>query len=118
MSNRLDSARCRPERVTAMSERRVQPRRRVLKAGKILFANNSCTLDCTIRNISEQGAMLQIGHSVTVPDQFELYEPGRLTLHVARVVRRTGDTVGVVLSQTRSIAESTDPRLRRLKIMT
>jgi hypothetical protein len=101
-----------------MSEKRGQPRRRVLRAGKILFANNACTLDCTIRNVSDGGAMLLIGHSVTVPDQFELYEPGRFTLHEARVVRRTGDTVGLALSQTRSIADSTDARMRRLKIMT
>jgi hypothetical protein len=104
--------------VGVVSERRAQQRRRVLKAGRILFANNACTLDCTIRSISDHGAMLQIGHSVTVPDQFELYEPGRFTLHEARVVRRTSDAIGVALSQTRSIAESADPRMRRLKIMT
>jgi hypothetical protein len=58
-----------------MDENRTRLRRRVLKAGKILFAHGTCTLDCTIKNISEHGAMLQIDNSVSVPDEFQLYEP-------------------------------------------
>lgn len=101
-----------------MDEKRAQQRRRVLKAGKILFANGACTLDCTIKNITAQGAMLQVEHSVSVPDQFQLYEPSRLMLHEARVVRRASHIIGVAITESRSIAESTDPRMRRLKMMT
>jgi hypothetical protein len=100
-----------------MGEMRLQQRRRVLKAGKILFANGACTLDCTIRNITDEGAMLQVEHSVSVPDSFQLYEPGRQMLHEARVVRRASHLIGVALTESRSIAESVDPRIRRLKMM-
>ena len=100
-----------------MDEKRLRQRRRVLKAGKILFANGACTLDCTIKNITEQGAMLQVEHSVSVPDHFQLYEPSRLLLHEAQVVRRASHMIGVTITATRNIAESVDPRIKRLKMM-
>ena len=100
-----------------MSEKRAHQRRRVLKAGKILFANGACTLDCTIKNITEGGAMLQVGHSVGVPDDFQLYEPGRLMLHEARVVRRAGNIIGVAITASKDISESVDPRFKRLRTM-
>jgi hypothetical protein len=99
------------------TENRSQQRRRVLKAGKILFAHGACMLDCTIKNISEHGAMLQIESSVSVPDQFQLYEPSRLLLHEVRVVRRASRLLGIAITSTRDIAESVDPRLRRLRLM-
>ena len=98
-------------------ENRTRLRRRVLKAGKILFAHGTCTLDCTIKNISEHGAMLQIENAVSVPDEFQLYKPTGLLLHEVRVIRRASRLVGVAITATRNIAESVDPRLKRLRIM-
>ena len=100
-----------------MDENRTRLRRRVLKTGKILFAHGACTLDCTIKNISEHGAMLQIDNSVSVPDEFQLYEPTGLLLHEVRVVRRASRLIGVAITATRNIAESVDPRIKRLRIM-
>ena len=100
-----------------MDENRTQQRRRVLKAGKILFANGACTLDCSIKNISEHGAMLQIENSVSVPDEFQLYEPSGLLLHEVRVVRRASRFIGVAITATRNIAESVDPRVKRLRMI-
>ena len=74
-------------------------------------------LDCTIKNISDKGAMLQIENSINVPDEFRLYEPSGLLLHEVRVVRRGNRVIGVTITATRSIAESVDPRLRRLRTM-
>jgi len=100
-----------------VDENRTRLRRRVLKAGKILFAHGTCTLDCTIKNISEHGAMLQIENSVSVPDEFQLYEPTGLLLHDVRVVRRASRLIGVAITATRNVAESVDPRVKRLRIM-
>ena len=50
-----------------MVDNRVELRRRILKTGKILFAQGTRMLDCTIRNISAKGAMLQIPNSIDVP---------------------------------------------------
>lgn len=74
-------------------------------------------LDCSIKNISEHGAMLQIENSVNVPDEFQLYEPSGLLLHEVRVVRRTNRFIGIAITATRNIAESVDPRFKRLRMM-
>jgi hypothetical protein len=100
-----------------MVDNRVELRRRVLRTGKILFAHGACTLDCTIKNISEKGAKLQIENSVNVPNEFQLYEPSGMLLHEVRVVRRGSRVIGVAITATRSIAESVDPRVRRLRMM-
>jgi hypothetical protein len=99
------------------AEKRQQSRRRTLKGGKILFGNGACALDCTIRNMSDRGAMLQVAHAMSVPDAFQLYEPSRLMLHEARVVRRAKQIIGVTITASKDIADSTDPRMRRLKMM-
>ena len=100
-----------------MDENRTRLRRRVLKAGKIMFARGTCTVDCTIKNISEHGAMLQVENSVSLPDEFQLYEPTGLLLHEVRVVRRASRLIGVAITATRNVAESMDPRVKRLRIM-
>lgn len=99
------------------AEKRQKPRRRVLKTGKILFASGACAIDCTIKNISDRGALLHVGHAMSVPEQFQLYEPSRLLLHEARVVRRAKQVIGVTITATASIADSPDPRMKRLKVM-
>ena len=106
-----------PDMVVAVEEKRVQSRRRVLKSEKIVFAHGTCLLDCTIRNISEKGAMLQIDNSVSVPDEFQLYRPSGMFLHDVRVVGRANGFIGVAITATRNIAESVYPRLRRLRLM-
>ena len=100
-----------------MSDNRVQPRRRVLKSGKILFAQGACMFDCIIKNISDKGAMLQIENSINVPNEFQLYEPSSRFLHDVRVVRRDNRVIGIVIAATRSIVESVDPRMKRLRMM-
>jgi hypothetical protein len=46
------------------------PRRRVLKAGSITFGGG--TIDCTVRNVSETGAALEIASPLYIPDRFTL----------------------------------------------
>ena len=65
----------------------------------------------------EHGAMLQIENSVSVPDEFQLYEPSGLLLHEVRVVRRASRFIGVAITATRNIAESVDPRVKRLRMI-
>jgi hypothetical protein len=45
-------------------------RRRVLKAGSITFGGG--TIDCTVRNVSETGAALEIASPLYIPDRFTL----------------------------------------------
>lgn len=46
--------------------------RRVLKAGIIHFNNRASTMDCTVRAISSEGAMLDISSSYGLPENFNL----------------------------------------------
>ena len=55
-----------------MSERRRRPRHRTLKAGRIVFNHRFSVISCTVRNISETGACLQVASSVGIPDHFDL----------------------------------------------
>ncbi|RAZ84173.1 sensor domain-containing diguanylate cyclase [Mesorhizobium hawassense] len=48
------------------------PRRRVLKAGRILFNNRMSSIDCTVRTLGEDGAGLDVTSAVGVPETFSL----------------------------------------------
>ena len=54
-----------------MSEKRTAPRHRVLKRGMLAFPSGG-GLDCTVCNISESGARLDIANPVGVPEAFTL----------------------------------------------
>jgi hypothetical protein len=55
-----------------MEEHRRTPRNRTLKAGKIILKLHSSVVDCTIRNLSEGGALLLVPSLVGIPECFEL----------------------------------------------
>lgn len=58
-----------------MNERRKEPRHRVLKAGKIIFNHGNSVIDCTIRDLSDKGAALQIASPGGFPKTFDLLIP-------------------------------------------
>jgi hypothetical protein len=55
-----------------VSERRTGRRTRALKGAKILFNGGRSTMDCQIRNLSDQGAKLSMASTISVPDQFTI----------------------------------------------
>ncbi|SHH60344.1 PilZ domain-containing protein [Bradyrhizobium erythrophlei] len=54
-----------------MIEKRAAPRHRVLKRGSLAFSDGG-GLDCTVRNISQTGARIDIASPVGVPEVFTL----------------------------------------------
>jgi hypothetical protein len=62
-------------RTTAMNEsmieKRTAPRHRVLKRGTLAFVDGG-GVDCTVRNISSNGARLDIANPVGLPSSFKL----------------------------------------------
>ena len=78
-----------------MDNKRNDPRQRVLKSAKIVFAGGDFTVDCTLRNLSQTGAQLQVPTSVTIPDRFTLINTQAGTRHEAAVQWRKGDRIGV-----------------------
>ena len=53
-----------------MYERRTQPRQRVFKAGTIEF--DGATVACTIRNISQIGAGIEVASPIGIPHEITL----------------------------------------------
>ena len=75
-------------------EGRAAPRHRTLKGGKIVINDGFSTFACTVRNLSETGALLKVPSVVGIPDSFQLHrEDG--TKYNCTVARRTGTELGV-----------------------
>ena len=75
-----------------MEQLRKIPRRRLLKAGTIALTGGGA-IDCTVRNISETGAALEVISPIGIPDKFALVIEAK-TLQ-CQVVRRTAGRIGV-----------------------
>jgi PilZ domain len=54
------------------NERRRSQRHRTLKAGKIILSHGTSVIDCTIRNLSPEGASIAVDNAATLPAEFDL----------------------------------------------
>ena len=77
-----------------MEERRKDTRRRTLKAGKIMIDGKSI-IDCTVRNLTDTGASLEVGSPVGIPDTFQLSISVDNLTHKCRVTWRQERRIGV-----------------------
>ncbi len=82
-----------PEPLQVLDNHRVAPRQRVLKAGTIEF--NGGVIDCTVRNISDTGAQIEVASQVGIPDNFWLVISGSQTPRHCRVAWRNDKKLGV-----------------------
>lgn len=55
----------------SMGERRASSRQRRLHGGKIVFNNNTSSIDCVVRDLSPTGARLEVASPIGIPDWFE-----------------------------------------------
>jgi hypothetical protein len=67
-----------PRSRTLDNDRRISPRLQVQEKGKILFIDQPCFVECIIRNISEDGALLSLIVSVPLPRVVLLWDTGKL----------------------------------------
>jgi hypothetical protein len=74
-------------------EKRVAPRHRVLKSGTIEFGGG--VINCTVRNVSNDGAALEIASPVGIPDKFTLALPNDGLHFRCRIVWRKEHRIGV-----------------------
>jgi hypothetical protein len=83
------------EATTSKTERRRAPRRRVLKAGKVIFGRlTGSAIDCTILDVSDIGAKLRAG-VFDVPDTFRLLVVSEGVAIPVKRVWQDGDFIGV-----------------------
>ena len=76
-----------------MQEHRASPRHRTFKAGTIAF-NRAGGISCTVRNLSETGACLEVATPLGIPDDFTLQHDH--LQRTCRVVWRAPKRIGVV----------------------
>ena len=106
--------------VTTASERRRSVRSRTLIGGKVIFNQRQSTLDCTIRNLSEDGALLVFPNSTALPELFELYFPLKRESRMVRSRWRDAQRIGVSFAAATKQDEAPIPldlvrRLRQLE---
>jgi PilZ domain len=78
-----------------MPERRSISRQKSFLQGRIFFNNRRTSLDCLIRDFSEQGARLRFSGLVSTPEVVELFIPSKEETYRARIIWRNADEVGV-----------------------
>jgi PilZ domain len=76
-----------------VAEKRRFPRHRVLKGGFIVISEKASKLECTVRNISNSGAAIQVSSTFDLPQTFELILDG--VHQKCHVVWRTDTKMGV-----------------------
>jgi PilZ domain len=74
--------------------KRVAPRQRVLKSGRILISDRA-TLDVSVKDMSATGAKLLCATVHAVPDTFRFVLPGDGTIRPAKVVWRKEGSLGI-----------------------
>ncbi len=79
-----------------MSEHRIAPRKRVLKAGTIEFGGG--VIDCTVRNLSDTGAALSVESPVGIPAEFNLVVVSDQVSRMCRVVWRKENRIGITFT--------------------
>ena len=78
-----------------MVERRQVQRTRVLKAAKIILNSHASVIDCTVRNLTNLGACVQVPSVVGIPDSFDLtFDSGRSSRN-CRLIWRTENKFGI-----------------------
>jgi PilZ domain len=76
-----------------MDFHRIAPRRRVLKTGSIQFGGGA--IDCSVRNVSETGAALEVVTPLFIPDHFTLFVPSDQVKRPCHIVWRKEKRIGI-----------------------
>lgn len=76
-----------------MGDARNAARKRILKAGTIEFGGGA--IDCTVRNLSENGAALSVETTLGIPTEFNLIVMSDHMNRSCRVVWRKANRIGV-----------------------
>jgi PilZ domain len=93
-----------------MQERRRTERHTDRQRSRIYFNRGRNSLPCVILDASYEGARIVIADPISVPDEIELYIPGRNHVAHGSVRWRHGETLGLALSE---IARHLPPLSRR-----
>jgi hypothetical protein len=72
-------------------------RRRALKGARIVFKGHGATIECTVRNLSDLGACLNVESYIGIPDTFDLVLDNA-PVRSCRVTWRKATQIGVAFA--------------------
>lgn len=90
-----------------MDERRTIQRFRTLRGGKILLHHKNSVIDCTVRNLSPDGACLQVASVIGIPVEFDLAIDGEDGARLCRVIWQSETRLGISFKNEPSNVDST-----------
>lgn len=76
-------------------DNRNAPRKRALRAGRVLWSNRCAAMDCIIRDVSETGARVRLSDPVPLPQQVELLFVNENRIATAEVRWNRGNDYGL-----------------------
>ena len=85
--------------IVQRKENRNARRQRVLKRGRIMMADVSTVIDCTVRDLSTQGARLRVESYFDVPEKFRLQVVGTGDPRPVELRWRNGNELGVLFTE-------------------
>lgn len=94
-------------------EQRKEYRRRVLKRAKLSFNGGFSSVECVVRNVTEDGAFIEFSDGVIVPEKFRLHNELDGFDVDCEIVRRRGNSAGVKFSGEKEIYDA-----KRFQILT
>jgi hypothetical protein len=80
-----------------VDRRQPPPRRRLLKSGEILLGKHP--IPCTVRNMSERGACLQVQTTAGIPAIFDFQRAGEPDVRTCKTIWRDNTRIGVMFIQ-------------------
>lgn len=96
-------------------DRRRAGRQRALLAGKLANEDATSTIDCVIRNLSADGAMIETSAPHLIPNQLHLVQIKEGVAWDASVIWRRGNRIGLSLGDRHDLRETTEKQLRALR---
>lgn len=96
-------------------DRRRTPRQRALLSAKLATVDAAQTLDCVIRNISADGALIETASPHLVPKEMHLVQIKDGIAWDAEVIWRNGNRIGLALKDRHDLKATTERQLAVLR---
>lgn len=84
-----------PQQKCYLEHRKASERSKQLKRVQIIFNNGSCTIDAVLRNLSEEGARVEVEHTLEIPDKFMLKFTSDYKTRQCHLVWRDDKSIGL-----------------------
>ncbi len=97
------------------AERRRNQRQRALLTGKLATDQANITIDCVIKNLSAEGALVETPSPHLIPNELHLLQVREGIAWDARVIWRRGNKVGLELLERHDLRETTTRQLKALR---